>query len=278
VSTGITRIASVNTDEEPADVGTTVDPHVSASGRTVVFSSFSSNLAGNIRRQVYAHELSCLLSSVNAGAGPVVDVLTVNGSRGASGHRIVTAVVHDPITVSLDPAPSGGGTYILWIWPGTPQAPSPLDLRGRSLALGCVANPTPRHEGELPQPMFCLRSPGLSGAECGGALEPSQSLATPWSRTRASGFPTPRILTFQGVIADDGAANGSGFSITNGVTRALSRVTEKAAVGVQPRPSRCVGGGRSVTVSQVLGSGYWILILCPVAMACVLSSFTTTTW
>ncbi len=154
----------------------------------------------------------CGAGTVNSGMGSVVDVLRLNGNT-----RRVNVPVGQPITASFDPAPMGPSpsSYLLWVWAQGPS--SPMTLSGVGQVLGCTSNPTPLHVGRNPQPFMCLRSPSLPSLVCQGVNEISGPAKVPWSRTRSTGFGQRRVLTLQGLVQDNGAANSTGYSVTNTV-------------------------------------------------------------
>jgi hypothetical protein len=160
----------------------------------------------------------CALGGVNEGIGPIEDVLLINGSAGLPA-RTVTVGVGQPINVALNApsaGPASGIKYVLWVWTSPPT--SPVDLAGGGDDLGCLINPTPLHAGN-PQPFRCVAGTGLPAAVCGGVPVVLASPArAPWSLTKASGLSMPRTLSLQGVMRDNGAGNGTGYSRTNAVT------------------------------------------------------------
>lgn len=155
--------------------------------------------------------------NVNAAWGPVADVLLVNDSAGGSS-RTVSASVGSPIEIHLDRALAGplNGRYVVWAWPGSPQTAVAL-VRG-STRIGCLANPTPLHAGEIPQPIRCLRGAQVPRAACGAVPERPSPPFAPWTLRLNQGVGSPLTVTLQGLLGDCGAANALGFSVTNAVT------------------------------------------------------------
>ncbi|MBI1851125.1 MAG: hypothetical protein HYR85_12345 [Planctomycetes bacterium] len=158
---------------------------------------------------------SPLTGNVNAGSGPVTDVLFVNGSAGDA-NRDVFVPTNTAIQVRLDAAPAGSdtGNYVVWAWVGPPTNPFVLDV-GTSF-LGTTANPTPFQPFASPQPFRCLRG-GLPPQFCGSATEVRAPRSAPWSVLKGNGLPHPITLTIQGVLQDLGAASADQYSVTNGV-------------------------------------------------------------
>ncbi len=158
----------------------------------------------------------CDNGTVNSGAGPVTDVLFVNGLNGGS-NRTVTVNTGDPIAVNLDAAPagSGAGLYSLWLWNTGPTGCFPLVVGSETL--GNTVNPTPLDKPTLgsPQPYRCLRSLNLPASLCGSVRELSSPVRVPWMLTKRGGFGSPAEFTLQGIIRDQGAGNPLGFSVTN---------------------------------------------------------------
>ncbi len=203
------------------------EPSISADGRVIAFGSSASNLVladTNGRQGVFVRPVldprRCRAGTVTSGLGAATDVLFINGSPGGI-HRIVTATRHTPIQVELSAAPTGPGEpgnpvarYVLWVWPRFPS--TPFDLATGGSLLGCTVNPTPLRPLASPQPVRCLRGTGTPMRVCQGVLEIAAPARAPWTRTVA-GFAAPTTLTWQGVLEDNGAGNGSGYSVTNAV-------------------------------------------------------------
>jgi hypothetical protein len=153
----------------------------------------------------------CFNGTVNAGAGPVTDVLRVNGESGTVCLPVSTAITVTQMSAPMGPAQ---GRYVTWVWPVPPRRSSSLTIGPG--ALGCFVNPTPLHAGG-PQPFRCLRG-SLPGLVCAGVPElPAPASTTPWSATKASGLSIPMTLSLQGLVEDAGSAHASGFSVTNAV-------------------------------------------------------------
>jgi hypothetical protein len=153
--------------------------------------------------------------NVGLGSGAAADVLFVNGSAGDAS-REVSLGIGEPLELRLDEAPAGSrdGRYVVWAWPGRPS--NVVDLAVGGASIGCVANPTPLHAG-APQPIACLAAAGVPRALCGGRHAGSSPARAPWRLQRPAGFGSARVLTVQGVIADEASASPLRFSVTNAV-------------------------------------------------------------
>ncbi len=222
--TGATQRVSVDSAGIQGD-RTSRDPSISSNGEFVAFESDSRNLdpvdtnnVNDIFVRDPRHIAACRAGTVNGGSGPVTDVLMLNGGTG-----IVSASTGAPIEFQLDAAPNGPGgpgnslaRYVLWIWLGFPA--NAFDLSAGGSALGCTVNPTPFHPAAAPQAFRCLRGTGLPNAVCRGVSERTAPARAPWTIRRNQGFAHPFVLTLQGVLEDAGAANPSGFSVTNAVS------------------------------------------------------------
>ncbi|MBI1850033.1 MAG: VCBS repeat-containing protein [Planctomycetes bacterium] len=154
--------------------------------------------------------------SVNAANGPRFDSLRVDGSRGSANRR-VTVAPHTSFRLSLDASPSGptSARYVVWAWSGCSSRPTVFRTHGSTL--GTIVNPTPLQRGARPQPFRCLRG-GIPSAVCSGVLEvPSPPAHAPWSVTVTGGLRPHLTVTLQGILEDAGAANPTGFSVTNAI-------------------------------------------------------------
>lgn len=163
---------------------------------------------------------AAVLGTVNTGVGSVTPVLSVNGSFG-DGPRADAGLVYvgpgEDILLALDAAPagSGSGAYILYAWVGMPSNPTAV-ASGPS-TLGVTVNPTPLSLLS-PQPFRCIRPDGIPRAACGSVREIRRAPPrAPWAITYEDGFNCPATFTFQALIRDFGAANATGFSVSNAV-------------------------------------------------------------
>lgn len=209
--------ANINYTGDQANAASTAVA-LSADGRWAAFQSVASNLIDgdtNGQQDIFVRDLRpCARGGVNAGAGQVTGVLRVNGRAGG----VVFVNVGGIVEFALDAAPMGPSParYLVWVWPTFPSNQQPL--RARSQDLGCTTNPTPLLRGAIPQPGFCILGAGLPVAACGLSHRvPAPSPDAPWVFRRSQGFATRMTLTLQGVLEDNGAANSTGFSVTNAV-------------------------------------------------------------
>jgi photosystem II stability/assembly factor-like uncharacterized protein len=169
---------------------------------------------------------ACAAGSGGCGDGTVnssvctADVLLVNDSAGDA-NRVVAVPLASPLRVALNASPAGPGgpgngiaRYVLWAWASSPTGTFPLVASGQTL--GCTVNPTPLFASASPQPFRCLRGTGVPAAVCRGVVELPAPARAPWAVSRG-GFSRPTMLTLQGVLEDAGAANATGYSVTNAV-------------------------------------------------------------
>ncbi|MBI1849654.1 MAG: PD40 domain-containing protein [Planctomycetes bacterium] len=214
---GTTERVSIDSAGTEAN-GDSYFPALSGDGRQVAFISYATNLVMNDTNgsmDVFVHDrMSCAQGTVNAGQGPVVNVLVVNGNP-----RFVPVDTASPIEVSLAAAPTGPtpARYVLWIWRGAPM--DPVDFVARGQSLGCMIAPTPIQLGAGPQPAACLRG-GVPPAASRGIIDVVGPGPAPWT-LRRSNAGRARMFTIQGAIEDAGAANSIGFSVTNAVVVAI---------------------------------------------------------
>jgi len=150
--------------------------------------------------------------SVNQGAGEAEEVLSINGEPAR-----LTLAVGEPLSLRMEAAPLGpvGGRYLLWAWNRFPENASVLRVRGDTL--GTVVNPTPFRSGLSPQPIRCVTGPGIPAVACGALAPRIGPPGVPWTLALPAGVPFPIDLTIQGIVEDAGAANPTGFSVTNAV-------------------------------------------------------------
>jgi hypothetical protein len=160
---------------------------------------------------------ACLPGNVNVRFGPRVDVLTVQGQTGA-----VTVAPGVDIEVMLAAAAAGPapGRFVLYVWRGICPNEVALAIDGQDV--GCLAQPTPLHAPNGPQPFRCLRSrgPGLDvpDAWVAGILEftPPPAKSAPFQRPvmKVNGFAFAATFTIQGFIEDGSTGQ---WSATNAV-------------------------------------------------------------
>jgi hypothetical protein len=192
------------------ELWTGVPPPFDLAGRTLVFQP-------NSRGGYHVDLAECARGTVNTGVAQSRDVLRINGSAGTPLWRVVTVPQNTRVNVSLAASTSGPATnvrYVLWAWPLANFRPTELVAMGQRI--GCLIDPSPLHAGIL-RPFRCLLGSGMPAVACGNVQQLPAPAFAPWSLTRAQGFSNPLRVTLQGVMRDNGAANGMGFSVTNAV-------------------------------------------------------------
>lgn len=161
-------------------------------------------------------EILCRTGNVNAGVGPIADVLFINGSAGSDPDRIVTVAQGAPILVELirPPAkPSGTSRFTMYVYPKKVPTLATVTQQARAghdLGMGCM--PTPLSLGS-PQPAFIFNNIGhnplLGTPNKPSTPAPSTLLNLP------NGVNKVIDVTFMGFILDPGSANTDPASITN---------------------------------------------------------------
>src|SRR5262249_49844048 len=133
---------------------------------------------------------------VNSGAGPIADVLRVNGNVGSA-----VVATGAPITVAMSAAPGGptNGRYFFYGWRAITYHPVTLAANGQFV--GCMVEPTPLHTGQLPQPLRCVHGTGIPAVVCNGVTAQTGPPTAPFSITVPHGFAQPITLQVQGVLA-----------------------------------------------------------------------------
>jgi hypothetical protein len=214
-----------SSDQMAADVQSWILDPASNHGWVLLGSETASRTAKRFRSREHGmfppaltvdyYVLDGMAGVVNAGAGPVTDVVRINGSAGDA-NRVVRVATGNPVMLSFDAAPmTPSGRYALWVWNGIPCSPTPLQLGDDFL--GIVVNAIPPLPG-TPQPFRCLRSPELPPRICQGVAEVASARPrVPWSITDPMGASMPGAFVVQGIVQDAGAANGKGFSASNAI-------------------------------------------------------------
>ena len=156
-------------------------------------------------------QTDCEDGTVNAGAGAVTPVLFINDRS-----DVAAVAIGDPVTIALDVAPAGPdpARYVLFVWPGCRW--NPRTLTAGVDTLGCTVNRTPLQAPPGSLPIFCVNG-GLPAAVCGGVAQKPGPARAPWVLRRNAGFDHVIDLTLQAIIADNGADNDKGYSVTNAV-------------------------------------------------------------
>jgi len=161
-------------------------------------------------------EILCRTGNVNAGVGPIADVLFINGSAGSNPDRIITVAVGQPVqmTMARPPAkPTGTSRYTLYIYPKKVPTPSTVTQQARSghdLGEGCM--PTPLSLGS-PQPGIIFNNIGHNNLL--GVPTRNSNPAPTTIVNLNNGINKVITLTAFGFILDPGSAATDPASITN---------------------------------------------------------------
>ena len=145
--------------------------------------------------------------NVAAQAGGPFDVLTINGSSGGSGRRVVVPL-NQPITIAVD-APPTSPTPAAFLIFGFIGQPLPGDAFPLPAGLGIMAFPPALLFPADPRLFTFADSSGLCGCALVGAA------LTPFTYTHAPGLGYPERVGLQGLISDP--TKTLGWSVTNGV-------------------------------------------------------------
>lgn len=156
---------------------------------------------------------ACHLGSVNAGAGPIADVLFINGSAGSLANRNVVVGSNDPFELAMNASPGDSTSpYALYVWLRGPESRT---VRHLPFHLGSTCLPTPLSLPGGPAPQRIWNNTGKS--LLGTPDYPSS--AAPWVVVSApSGVGLTGTAFFQGIIKDSGSAATKPGSVTNAVT------------------------------------------------------------
>lgn len=155
------------------------------------------------------------LGTVNAGVGPIADVLLLNGSPGDGPERRVGFGVSDPFELSMlapPTLPAGRvAPFAVYAWPGNPSL---RDARRLPLGLGWMAAP---HflVGGSGQPRVIWNNAGHR-AQLGFPDRPSKPAPSSFFR-RPNGLGREDRFFLQGIILDPGSAGLFHASLTNGI-------------------------------------------------------------
>jgi len=155
----------------------------------------------------------CRRGAINAGAGPVTDVLFVNGSAGNGRSRVIRVDHGSPFELRIDATPAGGNRYVAYAWRTAPEPRdvSPLFAGTSSLCLPIVFHGA---SGRRAPAAIWKTIPGHAAILGEGTLP-----AGPAPAVLASlpGLPRGGIRLFvQAIMEDPGARNGVG-DVTNGI-------------------------------------------------------------
>ena len=156
----------------------------------------------------------CRDGTVNAGVGPVTDVLFVNGIEGSGNERKVYVRRLDPISIEMRRPPSVPATmaapFALYAWTGEPNAHAESHVLPFGIGAACRGTPI---GGGVDQPIVILNNTGREKT-LGRPTRPSRP--APWSAS-LPGLGRTATLFLQGIIFDPGAAGWKHASVTNGI-------------------------------------------------------------
>lgn len=172
-------------------------------------------------------EKACRAGNVNAGVGPIANVLTLNGSTGDPACREVIVTAGVPVTIAISAAPAGGnGHYVLWTKDGEPSGATVTPLRYKpqsgiihELGMGCMC--LPGNNSVVPGSCPCSITfptgrasrnfgPGTAATFCVNASPGFPRVPTSFQQTFPAG-----TFTLGGLIVDLGSANTKPISIMN---------------------------------------------------------------
>jgi hypothetical protein len=154
---------------------------------------------------------SCRAGNVNAAAGPVADVLLVNGSAGTQFSREVTMPIGGSLTVDILNAPSRvRSSYAIFVAFGEPTFATKTEQR---FSLGTMSFPTP-----LDDSLLTVTLANTMGHESQLGIQLLRaSLPTAPARILETTVRNPFTITLQGFLRDDAALSPQGVAITNAV-------------------------------------------------------------
>jgi hypothetical protein len=208
-----TPIFAVNDGERPG-IGSCFALEVSDDGATIfaggkaVHARALGNGGWTMLIAVPRAGLGCRAGTVNAGQGPIVDVLLANGSAGGADH-VVDLALGEPFQVDVVGPPSGPASarFFLYGWSGEPSDSSVTSL---PFGIGCLC---------------------LSGFVTGGSSLKTWNNVGRWNVIGTPNLPSspapsrlfrmpagiglPVTATIQGVIMDQGSAGSQAWSSTN---------------------------------------------------------------
>jgi len=159
-------------------------------------------------------QFSTLAGNVNAGAGPLADVLRVNGSPGDEGRNLYLAI-GQAIEAAVENPPSRVGQrspYALYVWRGLPRGE---DVTPLPFGIGRLVFPGPFAVGTEPQPRLVLNNIGFPGTL--GVPDVPSSPAPSVAMRLPGGVRVPSVWVVQGIIRDDATATGLRAAVTNGI-------------------------------------------------------------
>lgn len=157
-----------------------------------------------------APDVAARFGNVNLGRGDREKVLFVNRSPGDLVGE-TTVGVGEPLSIFMQvPSSRSAARFAFYAWLG---APLPGTIRTQPAGLGTSVFPTPLNAGDGPQPRAIANNwdPRLGVASFPAAPAPSFVLE------RGRGVPAPLVVTFQGIIQDNGSRLPQRASLTNAV-------------------------------------------------------------
>jgi hypothetical protein len=154
-------------------------------------------------------DIECRIGNVNENAGPIADVLFLNGSPGNE-DRVVEVSRDTPVTCTVEAPPSmETAHYAMYIHFGAPLAENATKL---PFAIGTTCFPIPL-TGGFPQPVIIANNLGwpriLGHANLPSVGAPEELFFLKF------GTRFPRTLFIQGLMEDD--TDPAGISVSNGV-------------------------------------------------------------
>ncbi len=168
--------------------------------------------AGLVDLRRIAISLDCLRGNVNAGAGIPRDVLTVNGSIGAPGTRIVRLDRDEPLVIAMEAPPSRvQARFAMYAYAGFPNE-STVKAQPQQTGDMCFATP---YDGTFGLPRIIwnnLGEPFVFGKP-DFPSQPAPSLVF----EQPNGVGRRARGTVQALIRDDAALGTDGLAITNAV-------------------------------------------------------------
>jgi hypothetical protein len=166
-----------------------------------------------LNRTFVQPEFRARTGNVNAGAGPITNVLFVNGSPGIGGSRKVYVATGEPIQVRMDAPPSmgaGPAPFALYLRIGEP---SERTVRTLPFGIGMTCISTPLSGGNPLRTANNIGYPNRLGVE----NWPQSTIPAPSNvADRSRGLMRTGTATLQGIILDSAAPNGRA-AVTNAV-------------------------------------------------------------
>lgn len=163
--------------------------------------------------------LPCMAGNVNAGAGPVTDVLFVNGSAGGANREVTVTDGVEILSTIVKPPALGNGRFVIH---GNLGRPSEGGVTPLPRNIGDTCFPVLLRDGAMPSIIAnSARNYDLVGASMffgASTADPPKAPATILQRTSDPNLAPGTIVTLQGAIFDPGSAAPRGASVTNGVT------------------------------------------------------------